>query len=49
MAARPGVQGVLLADNSKATYVYCSSHVLNLCIMQACSLQPIPNINQQLH
>ncbi len=43
MAAQRGVQGLLLAENSLATYVHCSSHVLNLCIVQACSLQPIRN------
>ncbi len=45
MAAQRGVQGLLLAENSLATYVHCSSHVLNLCIVQACSLQPIRNMN----
>jgi hypothetical protein len=45
MSARRGVQGILMAENSKATYVHCSSHVLNLCIVQACSLQAIRNMN----
>ena len=35
MSARRGVQGLLIAENSKATYVHCSSHVLNLCIASA--------------
>lgn len=35
MSARRGVQRILMAENSKATYVHCSSHVLNLCIVQA--------------
>ena len=45
MSARRGVQGLLIAENSKATYVHCSSHVLNLCIVQACSLTSIRNMN----
>jgi len=45
MAAQRGVQGILLAEISEATNVHCSSHVLNLCIVQACSLQSIQNMN----
>ena len=45
MSARRGVQGLLIAENSKATYVHRSSHVLNLCIVQACSLTSIRNMN----
>lgn len=42
-----GVQGLLMAENSKATYIHCNSHVLNfnLCIVQACSIQSIRNMN----
>ena len=34
-----------MAENPKATYIHCNSHVLNLCIVQACSLQAIRNMN----
>lgn len=40
-----GVQGRLLADNPKAVYIHCNSHILNLCIVQACSLPAIRNMN----
>ena len=36
MAAQHGVQVILLAEKQQTTYAHCSSHVLNLCIMQAC-------------
>lgn len=32
MSARRGVQGILTAENKKAIYVHCNSHVLNLCM-----------------
>ena len=43
--ASGGVQGRLMAENPKATYVHCNSHVLNLCIVQACSLPVVKNMN----
>ncbi len=43
MSAANGVQGRLSAENSKAVYVHCNSHILNLCIVNACSLPPIRN------
>lgn len=45
MSGRNGVQGRLSSENPKATYVHCNSHVLNLCIFEACSLPPIRNMN----
>ena len=45
MSAVGGVQGRLSAENRKATYVHCNCHVLNLCIVQACSLSHIRNMN----
>lgn len=45
MCGANGVQGRLAAENSNATYVHCNSHVLNLCIVEACSLPPIRNMN----
>ena len=39
MAAQCGVQGILLAESSKATYVHPGSHVLNMYVVQACTLQ----------
>lgn len=45
MSGASGVQGRLKADNPKAIYVHCNSHVLNLCIVQACSLPSIRNMN----
>ena len=30
-----GVQGHLSAENSKAVYAHCNSHILNLCIVDA--------------
>lgn len=40
-----GVQGRLTAENPKAVYIHCNSHILNLCIVQACSLPAIRNMN----
>ena len=34
--------------NSKAVYVHCNSHVLNLCVVEACSLPPIRNMNSTI-
>ncbi len=45
MSARHGVQGILNRENNKALYVHCNSHILNLCIVQACSLRSIRNMN----
>ena len=45
MSGKSGVQGRLMAVNPKAIYVHCNSHILNLCIVQACSLQAIKNMN----
>ena len=45
MSAQRGVQGRLAAENSKAVYTHCNSHILNLCIVQACSLQAVRNMN----
>ena len=45
MSSRRGVQGILMGENNKAIYVHCNSHVLNLCIVQACSLPAIRNMN----
>ena len=45
MSARHGVQGILSRENGKALYIHCNSHILNLCIVQACSLQSIRNMN----
>ncbi len=45
MSARHGVQGILSKENNKALYVHCNSHILNLCIVQACYLQSIQNMN----
>ena len=36
-----GVQGLISQKNSKALYVHCNSHVLNLVIVKACSLPTI--------
>ncbi len=44
-SARHGVQGILNRENNKALYVHCNSHILNLCIVQACSLRSIRNMN----
>ena len=41
MSVRRGVHGILSAENNKALYVHCNSHVLNLCVVLACSLPPI--------
>ena len=47
MSAEYDVQGLLAAENSKAVYTYCNGHihVLNLCIVQACSIQAVRNMN----
>ena len=46
MSSAGGVQGLLTADNSKAVYMHCNSHnILNLCVVQACSLTFIRNMN----
>ena len=29
-------------------YIHCNSHVLNLCIVEACSLPPIRNMNSAI-
>ena len=48
------VQGRLLAENPQAIYIYiyiythCNSHILNLCIVEACSLPPIRNMNSTI-
>ena len=46
MSCTGGVQGRLLAENSKAVYMHCNSHILNLCIVKACSLPYIRNMKQ---
>lgn len=48
MASVNGVQGRILAENPKATYVHCNSHILNLCIVQSCSLSSIRNMNSSV-
>ena len=48
MSCANDVQGHLHADNPKATYVHCNSHVLNLCSVEACSLQCIRNMNSTI-
>ena len=45
MSAARGVQGLLMAENEKALYIHCKSHILNLCIVDACSLPSIRNMN----
>jgi len=45
MSARRGVQGILGRENHKALYVHCNSHILNLCVVQACSLPCIRNMS----
>lgn len=45
MSAPGGVQGRLLAENPKATYMHCNAHILNLCIVNACSLPTVRNMN----
>ena len=45
MSSARGVQGHLLAENPKAMYIHCNSHVLNLCITEACGLPPICHMN----
>ena len=48
MSSMNGVQGRLSAENAKATYVHCKCHVLNLCIVVACALPPIRNMNSTI-
>ena len=45
MSGASGVQGRLTSENPKATYIHCNSHILNLYIVQSCSLQAIRNMN----
>ena len=45
MSAERGVQGLLAAENSEAVYTHCNGHILNLCIVQACSIQAVRNMN----
>ena len=45
MSSAGGVQGLISADTSKTVYMHCNSHILNLCIVQACSLSYIRNMN----
>ena len=45
MSGTNGVQGRLAAENFKATYVHCNYHILNLCIVKACNLPLIRNMN----
>ena len=45
MSAKRGVQGLLAAENCKAVYTHCNGHILNLCIVQACSIQAVRNMN----
>ena len=42
------MQGRLSAENAKATYVHCNCHVPNLCIVAACALPPIRNMNSTI-
>ena len=39
------MQGILSRENGKALYIHCNSHILNLFIEQAYSLQSIRNMN----
>ena len=48
MSGTNGVQGRLAAENFKATYVHCNSHILNLCIVEACKLPLIRNMNSTI-
>ena len=43
MSCITGVQGRLVAENPKATYMHCN--ILNLCIVRACNLPSIRNMN----
>ena len=45
LSAERGVQGLLAAENSKAVYTHCNGHILNLCIVQACSIQAARNMS----
>ena len=42
MAARCGVQGLIMGKNSKALYVHCNAHILNV---QACTVSSIRIMN----
>ena len=48
MSAANGVQGRISAENFKAVYVHCNSHILNLCIVDACSLPPIRDMSSAI-
>ena len=39
-----GAAAIIQHDYPKALYVHCVSHVLNLCIVTACSIQAIQNM-----
>ncbi len=44
MSGASDVQSCLSAENPKAVYVHCDSHILNLCIVDTCSLPSIRNM-----
>ena len=48
MSATRGVQGRLLVENPKAIYMHCNAHILNLCIVHACGLPAIRNMNSTI-
>ncbi len=48
MSAANGVQGHLSVENSKVVYVHCNCHILNLCIVNACSLPPTRNMSSAI-
>ncbi len=48
MSAANGVQGRFSAENSEAVYVHCNFHILNVCIVNACSLPPIRNMSSAI-
>ena len=39
-----GTAAKIQSDNPKAVYVHCGSHILNLCTVAACDIQPIRNM-----
>ena len=39
-----GAAAIIQRDYPKALYVHCVSHVLNLCVVPACSIQAIRNM-----
>ncbi len=43
-AAGRGVQGIISAENPKAIYIHCCSHIINLAIVKACMLPVIRNM-----